>query len=351
MRAIAVGTVKGLFVFEDGGGGWRLRSRSFAGHNVNAAAFADGRLWASPSTEWTGATVQYSEDLGETWTETAAPLVFPESAGAALAKVWQIVRTREGRLFCGVEPSALFYSDDDGASWTFCEGLWNHPHRAEWEPGYGGLCLHTVLPLGGASWIVAISTGGAYRTDDAGENWKAVNRGIVALFLPDKTPEFGQCVHKIARDAEIPGRLYLQHHWGVYRSDDRGETWTDTGKGKLPTDFGFACASGRSGTVFVIPIESDYNRVFPEGRMRVFRSRDAGETWEGLGDGLPQSDVFDCVLRDALDVRGETDVAFGTTGGSLYFSDDEGGSWTRIAGHLPRIACVRQGPVRKARPD
>ncbi len=343
-NTIAVGTLKGLFIFDRSGDGWKCREPQFNGQSVYATQFIGKTLWAAPFTEWTGQMLCRSEDGGRSWTALEHPLKFPDWTGAALAKIWQITALGD-RLFAGVEPSALFTSDDNGESWQLCEGLWNHPHRAEWQPGFGGLCLHTVLPQDESNWVVASSTGGCYRTGDGGRNWEAVNKNIVAPFLPDPEPEFGQCVHKIAFHPSRPDELFLQHHWGVYRSDDRGRNWKNVGMDKLPSDFGFACAVNGPGRVFIIPIKADVERVFPDGKMRVYRSDDSGSTWTALSAGLPQNDVYDCVLRDNLSAAESRAVAFGTTGGSVYFSDDNGETWNCLGNHLPRITSVRVGEI------
>ncbi|MBK7707709.1 MAG: exo-alpha-sialidase [Acidobacteria bacterium] len=341
-NTIAIGTVKGLFIFDRNGGEWSCRVPQFNGQSVFAVQFIGDALWAAPFTEWTGQMLCRSEDRGRTWETLEHPLKFPEHTGAALAKIWQIT-SHGDRLFAGVEPSALFTSDDNGASWQLCEGLWNHPHREQWQPGFGGLCLHTVLPIDEQNWVVATSTGGCYKTADGGRSWQASNRHIVAPFMPEGELEFGQCVHKIAYHPSNPDRLFLQHHWGVYRSDDCGGDWLNICKDKLPTDFGFACVVNGPNRVFILPIKADVERVFPEGKMRVYRSDDAGETWTALAKGLPQKDVYDCVLRDSMAATESGAVAFGTTGGSVYFSDDNGDSWTCLGNHLPRITCLRIG--------
>ena len=189
--------------------------------------------------------------------------------------------------------------------------------------------------------MIAMSTGGVYITEDGGISWRASNTNIKTPFLPDEEPEFGQCVHKIAADPANQDRLYLQHHWGVYRSDDRGVNWENIGEDKgLPTDFGFGIVSTSPDTALILPIQADEFRVFPEGKCRAFRTRDAGESWDALEEGLPQQNMYDCVLRDSFASSGKS-VAFGTTGGSVFVSNDEGDNWTAIANHLPRITCVR----------
>ncbi len=321
--------------------GWKSEV-CFEGQGVFAIGKSNGRVWAAPFTEWTGTSLSYSDDMGKTWEATDKPLKFPDGKDASLAKIWQIASGSNGRMFFGVEPSALFISDDGGKSFELCEGLWNHPHRAEWTPGFGGLCLHTILPLTETEWMIGASTGGAYRTEDAGKTWEACNQKIKVTFMPEEFPEFGQCVHKAAYHDSNPEQLFLQHHCGVYRSTNGGKTWDNISDGKdLPSDFGFACVSNNPDTAFIIPIKAAEFRVFPEGRLRVYRTRDAGESWQPLEKGLPQKDAYDCVLRDSFSSAGDSDLAFGTTGGSLYFSEDNGESWETIANHLPRITCVR----------
>jgi photosystem II stability/assembly factor-like uncharacterized protein len=341
MKTIYVGTKKGLFVFKKTDH-WDCEIY-FQGQSVFSIGFAGARVWASPFTSWTGSALMYSDDQGATWNKSGLDMAFPESADTALAKVWQIVALPGGKLFFGVEPSALFTSDDDGSSWNLCEGLWNHPHREKWTPGLGGQCLHTIIPVSDSTWIVGMSTGGVYRTEDAGATWTASNQTIVAPFLPDKTPEFGQCVHKIAADRFNPERLFLQHHWGVYKSDDTGKSWHNISEDKgLPTDFGFGIVTTAADTAFIIPIHADDFRVFPEGKVRVFRTQNAGDSWDELANGLPLRNAYDNVLRDSFNSNGES-ISFGTTGGSLYLSDDNGESWDTLADHLPRITCVRIG--------
>ncbi len=304
------------------------------------------RLWAAPKSMHWGAELVSSDDFGRSWQRSEVPLLrFPAEAGASLANIWQIAPGGPDEadvLHCGVEPAALFTSRDGGESWKLNEGLWNHPHRTKWMPGGGGLCLHTLLP--GDRFAVAVSTGGVYRSDDGGATWKARNRGISAYFLPDKEPEFGQCVHKVVRDADRPRRMYLQHHFGVYRSDDGGDSWKDIGRG-LPSDFGFGMAiHPRDGeTIWVLPLAADEFRCTPEARLRVYRTRDGGRTWEAQTRGLPQKLAYETVLRDSLcaDDFDPVGVYFGTRSGKLFASRDEGRTWQAIAEGLPPITCVK----------
>jgi photosystem II stability/assembly factor-like uncharacterized protein len=251
-----------------------------------------------------------------------------------------------------VEPAALFRSDDGGETFQLVEGLWNHPHRPRWTPGGGGLCLHTVLPhpTDPERIWVAISTGGVYRSDDGGGSWQPRNQGVRAQFLPepDRYPEFGQCVHKIDLAAGRPDRLYLQNHWGLYRSDDAGDSWVDVANG-VPSDFGFPVVAHPADpeAAYVIPLTSDEFRCTPDARMQVFRTRDAGGSWEPLGDGLPQRDAYLTVLRDgfASDGMDPAGLYFGTRTGELFGSTDGGESWRMLAEWLPPVTCVKAAVV------
>jgi len=256
-------------------------------------------------------------------------------------------------VFCGVEPSALFESRDGGDTWSLNEGLWNHPHRPRWMPGGGGLCLHTILtdPARHDRLTIATSTGGVYRTDDGGKTWQARNHGIQADFLKEKNPEFGQCVHKVARHPSKPDRLFLQHHFGLYRSENGGDTWKEASHG-VPSDFGFPMVvhPRKPETVYIVPLQADQFRCPPEGKLRVYRTRDGGRSWKPLSRGLPQEDCYDTVLRDAMSVdQGDpAGVYFGTRNGRLYGSRDEGETWSLVADDLPPVTCVRAVGVRKA---
>ncbi|MFG3383208.1 WD40/YVTN/BNR-like repeat-containing protein [Streptomyces sp. NPDC047999] len=350
---LAVGTRKGLFTGRRTGGSW-----TFEGPHFNAQAVysigVDTRsavprlLVGGDSSHW-GPSVFHSDDLGRTWTEPEHPAVrFPKDTGASLERVWQLhpAAAEPGVVYAGTEPAALFRSEDRGESFALVRPLWEHPTRSDWVPGGGGEALHTVLtdPRDADAVTVAVSTAGVFRSRDRGASWEPSNRGVSAVFLPDPAPEFGQCVHKIARDAGDLDRLYLQNHWGVYRSDDAGATWTDIGGG-LPSDFGFALAGHphRPDTAYVFPITADSDRVPAERRCRVFRTGDAGASWEPLGTGLPQGDHFGTVLRDALctDDADPAGVYFGNRNGEVYASADDGDTWQRLLAHLPDVLCVR----------
>ncbi len=306
------------------------------------------------SSSWLGPQVWRSDDLGATWQETPNGAVrFPEDTDASVARVWQLVPGAEdGVVFAGTEPGAIFRSEDRGETFSLERGLWEHPHREQWSEGYGGQAFHTILPHPDdpSSIIAAISTGGVYRTNDGGASWAPANKGIKAEFMPGERtfPEFGQCVHKIARHPANPDRLYLQNHGGVYRSDDGGDSWHDIAPG-LPTEFGFAIVvhPHEPDTVFTFPITDAGARWPVDGKARVWRSRDAGATWEALGvDDLPD-DYFVAVMRDAMcaDTHQEPGLYFGGRNGAVWASADAGGSWTEIVRDLPDVMVVRAAVV------
>jgi hypothetical protein len=332
---------------------WQMGGPYFPGHMVYAMAYdtRDGRhrVWAGPNSMHWGGMLHSSDDFGRSWTNpVVANVKFPEDAGAVLKQIWQIATAAADpqTLYCGVEPAALFVSRDAGDTWSIVDGLWNHPHRPKWQPGGGGLCLHTILidPERPGTIRVAISTGGMYVTEDHGATWRASNNGVRAQFLPDKYPEFGHCVHKVVQAKPRPSRMFLQNHWGLYRSDDRGETWTDIANG-VPSDFGFPIGIHPTDpdSAWIVPLESDEFRCTPEGKLRVYRTRDAGAHWEPLSKGLPQDTAFETVLRDglAVDTRSPAGVYFGTRSGKLFGSADEGDRWALIADGLPPVISVK----------
>ena len=356
---LLVGTSKGAFILRSNTQRrrWEVGGPFFHGQPVYALAY-DGRgdqrrIWAATSSFW-GTLLRSSDDFGKSWTNPQqAPIRFPVETGVSLKNIWQITPgppDEPNRLYCGVEPAALFESEDSGETWTLVRGLFDHPHRPRWMPGNGGLALHTIVldPSDKQRIYVGISAGGVYRTEDGGQTWTAQNRGIRALFMPEKYPEFGQCVHKIALHPSRPERLFLQNHWGLYRSDDRAESWIDIANG-VPSDFGFPVAihPRDPDRVYAIPVESDEFRCACDGRLRVYRTRNAGASWEPLMHGLPQKRAYETVLRDALvtDSLDPVGIYFGTRSGQLFGSNDEGKSWERILGGLPSVLCVRSALV------
>jgi hypothetical protein len=308
------------------------------------------RVLAGVDSSHFGPIVATTDDLGETWHEPdQRPILFPEDTGSALVRVWQIApgpAHQPDVVYAGTEPQALFRSTDGGISYEFVRGLYDHPHRPEWGAGFGGPAVHTVLPhpTDEQCVTVAMSTGGVYRTSDGGDTWQPKNRGISAVFLPDNYPEFGQCVHKVTRDSVRPEQLFAQNHHGVYRTDDGGASWKSIADG-LPSDFGFPIVvhPHEPETVYVFPLIADANRIPADAKCRVYRSRDAGETWEPLADGLPDVPSYAPVLRDALstDEAEQAGVYVGTRDGCVYASADAGDTWTEVARHLPDVLTVR----------
>jgi BNR/Asp-box repeat protein len=379
---LLVGTMKGAFVLRSDKArqDWEVGGPYFPGRAIYAMTYDDRngrhRLWAAVNSSFWGSYLSSSDDFGKTWTEPEAYGVkFPQkepaaaapmqdanpasnpAAGAdpALKQIWQITLGHPDEpdtLYCGVEPAALFKSTDAGETWSLVQGLYDHPHRSQWMPGGGGLCLHTILPdpSNAKRLFVAISTGGVYRTDDGGETWQPRNNGVRAQFLPpdQRYPEWGQCVHKIVSHPTNPQRLFLQNHWGLYRSDDGADSWVDIANG-VPSDFGFAMEIDPNDALsaFIIPVESDEFRCTPEGKLRVYRTRNAGESWEPLSNGLPQDHALETILRDGLSTDGlkPTGIYFGTRNGKLFGSNDAGESWASIEDSLPAIVCVKTAVV------
>jgi len=356
-RAIlCIGTKKGLFVAEA-----PKTRRSFAlrgpfGPGVAVyAALIDKRrtprLYASSCNAFFGMKIMVSTDLGKKFKETKSAPAFPMGDGRALANIWSLEAGDDKKdLWCGVEPASLFRSGDGGDSWEMVPGISNHEHARKWQPGAGGLCMHTILRDDHRVHL-GISTGGHYLSEDGGETFTASNRGVGAGFVPDPFPEFGQCVHKIARHPDAPGRLYIQNHggWpdrpgiGVLRSDDHGHSWRSISKG-LPSDFGFPIVvhPHDPDTVYVVPLEPS-TRTCPGGAPAVWRSEDGGGSWKRLARGLPKKESFFTVQRDAMDIDDLKSPAlyFGTTTGQLWIGRDGGEEWSCLFDSLPPIHCVK----------
>jgi hypothetical protein len=358
---LAIGTGKGLFLArsDDGRKTWEVSAPLFPMTSVYAVGIDTRRdpvrLLAGVESSHFGPTVATSDDLGATWHEPdVRPIAFPEDSENALVRVWQITpgsAQEPDVVYAGTEPQALFRSTDGGVTYEVVRGLWDHPHRKDWGAGFGGPAIHTIIPYADdpARVLVAMSTGGVYRTADSGKTWEASNRGIRVKFMPDNEyPEFGQCVHKVAAQKDRPDQFFAQNHHGVYRSDDGGAQWTSIADG-LPTDFGFAMVTHphRPGVVYNFPIEADMRRFPPQARCRVYRSEDAGGTWQALSGGLPDEPFYPTVLRDAMCVdNAETaGVYFGTRSGEVFGSPDEGEHWQQVASHLPPVMCVRAAVV------
>lgn len=355
MTEVLAATKKGLFALEgDPGGAFATTARAFPGEPVEDAMRdpRTGRVLASVTSPFHGPKIWWTEDPAGEWRQ-AEGVELPAGGDQALERIWTIVPGEaEGLLYAGGDPGVLFVSEDGGERWELVRGLWEHPTRPDWQPGGGGMCLHSI-----ATWpgdpdrlAVAMSATGVWITEDRGATWRRGNAGLVPRYLPEDPPpgeEVALCVHRLRRAPERPERLFLQFHGGVYRSDDEGASWSSIADG-LPSDFGFPLALDPADpdSAFVIPLVADMDRVTPEGRMRVYETRDAGASWTPRGEGLPQRDAYLTVLREAFDATGrgeELELYFGTTTGELYGSADAGATWSSLAELLPPIHAVRAG--------
>jgi photosystem II stability/assembly factor-like uncharacterized protein len=355
MTELLVGTKKGLFVLDgDVHGGFEVAARAFPGQSVEYAMRdpRSGRYLASVTSWFYGARIWVTDDPAGEW-QQAEGTALPEDGEETLERIWVITPGEEdGVLYAGGDPGCLFESRDGGLSWSLVRGLWDHPTRAEWIPGAGGLCLHTIVPWPGdpSRLLVAISAVGVWLTDDGGATWRPSNSGIVARYLPEEARAdaiIGYCVHHVRRSPARPERLFMQFHDGVYRSDDGGSTWLDVGSGTdLPSDFGFPLVVDPADpeSAYVIPLVGAEDRTTPGGAVRVWETRDAGSSWSPRTAGLPDSDAYLTVLREAFDTtsRGATlELYFGATSGEVFGSADAGATWTQVGDHLPPVYSVR----------
>ncbi len=360
---VLVGTRKGAFVLTSDGARkrWEVSGPHFAGweiYHVKGSPIDPNRLYASQSSGWFGQVMQRSDDGGKTWLAVGNAFKYDGIPGTHMwydgtqhpwefKRVWHLEPslTDSDTVYAGVEDAALFRSVDAGATWTELSGLRNHDTGPRWQPGAGGMCLHTIIldPSDPLRIYIAISAAGAFRTDDGGTTWKPINKGLRSQYIPDPDAEVGHCVHRIAMHPSRPGVLFMQKHWDVMRSDDSGDHWHEV-SGNLPTDFGFPIDvhAHEPETVYVVPIKSDSEHFPMEGKLRVYRSRTGGNDWEALTNGLPQSDCYVNVLRNAMcvDQLDPCGIYFGTTGGQVYGSSDSGDNWTPIVRDLPAVLSV-----------
>lgn len=345
---LLVGTRKGAFILDgdEARRDWHVRgpfAETWPIHDVSYDA-PTGTIYAGGGSPWYGASVWRTSDLGETWTQSSSGLSYGGDEGP-LMTVWNVTPAPDGTLYAGVEPAGLFRSEDSGATWTHVAGLRDHPSRQAWQPGNGGLILHSIVPhpTDVQRLWVGISAVGAFETRDGGLTWSTRNTGVRADFVPGPPPEFGQCVHKLVMAAD-GHELYQQNHCGVYRSSDGGEQWQEITAG-LPSQFGFPMVAHprEPATAYVIPLNGDdRGRVMPDGRAAVWRTSDSGDTWSRLDSGLPQSNAYLGVLREAMgiDRLEPAGVYFGTSTGQLFGSRDAGATWSLIADYLPGIWSV-----------
>ena len=360
---VLAGTRKGAFVLTSDAKRerWDVSGPHFAGwemYHVTGSPADPSRLYASQSTGWFGQLIQRSDDGGATWQPMGNQFEYDGVPGThqwydgtphpwEFARVWHLEPslTDPDTVYAGVEDAALFRSIDGGRTWQELPGLRTHETAPSWQPGAGGMCLHTIIldPRDPARMFVAISAAGVFRTDDAGKTWRPVNRGLRSGGIPDQDAEVGHCVHNLAMHPARPDVLFMQKHWDVMRSDDAGESWQEI-SGNLPTDFGFPIDvhAHEPDTLYVVPIKSDSEHFPLDGQLRVYRSRSGGNEWEPLTNGLPQRDCYVNVLRDAMavDSLDSCGVYFGTTGGQVYASADAGDHWAPIVRDLPAVLSV-----------
>jgi photosystem II stability/assembly factor-like uncharacterized protein len=379
---VLVGTHKGAFILTSDGKRekWAVDGPHFAGwemYHLKGSPVDPNRIYASQTSGWFGQIIQRSDDGGKTWHQPGTPAEETPAPGPPRAasnkfaydvaaapltthqwydgtqhpwefkRVWHLEPslTDPNTVYAGIEDAAIFRSTDGGENWHELPGLRGHGTGPKWQPGAGGLCLHTIIldPSNAQRMWIAISAAGAFRTDDGGDTWKPINRGLKSQYIPDPDAETGHCVHHIAMNPKRPGVLFMQKHWDVMRSDDAGDNWTEV-SGNLPTDFGFAIDvhAHEPETVYVVPIKSDSEHFPLEGKLRVYRSKSGGNEWEPLTRGLPQKDCYVNVLRDAMavDTLDKCGIYFGTTGGQVYASADAGDSWNAIVNNLPAVLSV-----------
>ena len=354
---VLLGTKKGAFILEidDGRKAWNLRGPYCETWPINHIIGdpETGTIYGTGGNEWFGPAVWKSTDLGANWTHSSAGLAYPEGE-TPVKSGWSLAITRDG-LYAGVEPAGLFRSTDGGLTWAHVPGLREHPTRPTWQPGGGGLILHTIVPhpSDAQKMWVGISSVGVFYTADGGATWEPRNTGTRADFMPDgqRYPETGQCVHNLVIAPTQPDLLYQQNHCGMYRSRDGAKTWQSIEAG-LPSSFGFPVAvhPRDAQTVYLVPLNGDIKgRYMPDAKTAVYRTRDGGETWTAMRKGLPQEHAFFGVLRQALatDTMAPAGIYFGTSTGQLYGSADEGDSWSCLAGHLPSILSVETLVVRQ----
>jgi photosystem II stability/assembly factor-like uncharacterized protein len=355
MTELLVGTKKGLFVLEgDTSTGFEVAARAFAGQSVEYAMRdpRSGRYLASVTSWFYGARIWTTDDPAGEW-EQAEGTALPEDGEKSLERIWVIVAGEaDGVLYAGGDPGCLFESHDGGSTWALNRGLWDHPTRPEWQPGGGGLCLHTIVPWPGdpSRLLVAVSAAGIWITEDAGATWRSSNAGMVPRYIPEeaRTEEtLTHCVHHVRRSKARPERLFMQYHDGVYRSDDAGGSWVDVGTDTgLPSDFGFPVVldPADADSAYVIPLVGAEDRTTPEGAIRVWETRDGGARWTARTEGLPSSDAYLTVLREAFDTAGSgssLELYFGGTSGVVFGSGDAGANWVTVAGTLPPVHSVR----------
>ncbi|MDQ2679458.1 MAG: exo-alpha-sialidase [Candidatus Eremiobacteraeota bacterium] len=360
---LLIGTRKGAFILTSDGkrDRWKVEGPHFAGweiYHLKGSPADPARLYASQTSTWFGQVIQRSNDGGANWEAVGNRFAYEGVPGThqwydgtphpwEFARVWHLEPslTDPETVYAGVEDAALFVSTDGAKNWRELRGLREHGTGSSWQPGAGGMCLHTILldPSDANRFFVAISAAGAFRSDDAGESWRPINQGLKSEGIPDPNAEVGHCVHRIAMHHSRPNVLFMQKHWDVMRSDNAGESWREI-SGNLPTDFGFPIDvhAHEPNTIYVVPIKSDSEHFPLDGKLRVYRSRSGGDEWEPLTKGLPQSDCYVNVLRDAMavDSLDACGIYFGTTGGQVYASADAGDSWEPIVRDLPPVLSV-----------
>jgi hypothetical protein len=360
---LLVGTRKGAFILTSDGKrkSWDVSGPHFGGweiYHLKASPVDSNRLYASQSSAWFGQVIQRSKDGGKTWEAVGNKFAYEGTPGTHLwydgtphpwefKRVWHLEPslTAAETVYAGVEDAALFCSSDGAMTWQEMPGLRGHNSGSKWQPGAGGMALHTILldPTNHQRMYIAISAAGAFRSDDGGKTWRPINRGLRSEYIPDPNAEVGHCVHRIAMHPSRPSVLFMQKHWDVMRSDDAGDSWHEV-SGNLPTDFGFPIDvhAHEPETIYVVPIKSDSEHYPPDGKLRVYRSRTGGNEWEALTRGLPQRDCYVNVLRDSMSVDSldACGVYFGTTGGQVYASTDAGDNWTAIVHDLPAVLSV-----------